>query len=278
MRDEPSRSNSPRGDHAQQLRLLRRRHVRDFVEEQRSAVGELEAAHAIGARVGKRAAHVAEQLALEHRFGDAARVHRHHRARRARRQRVNGLGDEPFARAVLACNQHVRVRRRRPLDELDDGLHRRRSRNQRRRAVEAQARRALELPPAAQRAAQLDLRSDNREQPRVVPRLLHEVARAAAHRLDRDIDARPRGQHDDRQRRILGLQPREQVEPFLARRRIARVIQIDERGVEVRFGDGREHGGRRRHGLHLEPLALQEQLKGFENVALIVGKKDAGDT
>ena len=165
------------------------------------------------ARVGERAAHVAEQLALEHRLGDAAGIHRHHRPRRARRQRVNGLRDEPFARAVLAGDQHVRIGRRRPLDELDDRLHRRRSRNQRRRAVEAQARRALELPSAAQRAAQLDLRADDREQPGVVPGLLHEVARAPAHRLDRHVDARPCGQDDDGKRRIFGLQPREQIEP-----------------------------------------------------------------
>ena len=48
VRDDPRRSNSPAGDHAQQLGLLRRRHVRDFVEEQRAAVGQLEPSHAIG--------------------------------------------------------------------------------------------------------------------------------------------------------------------------------------------------------------------------------------
>ena len=194
---------------------------------------------------------------------------------RARRQRVNRLRDEPFARAVLAGDQHVGVGRRRPLDELDDRLHRRRARNQRRRAVEAEARRALELPAAAQRPAQLDLRPDDGEQPRVVPRLLHEVARAAAHRLYRDIDAGPRGEHDDRKRRILGLQAREQIQPFLAGRRVAGVVEIDQRRIEVGFVDRREHGRGRRDGLHLKALALEEQLKRFEDVALVVGEKDA---
>ncbi len=60
-------------DHAQQLRLLRHRHVGDFVEEERSAVGQLESPHAIRARIGKGAAHVAEQLALEDGLGHAAR-------------------------------------------------------------------------------------------------------------------------------------------------------------------------------------------------------------
>ena len=35
------------GDHAQQLGLLRRRHIRDFVEEERAAIGQLESSHAI---------------------------------------------------------------------------------------------------------------------------------------------------------------------------------------------------------------------------------------
>jgi hypothetical protein len=129
---------------------------------------------------------------------------------------VNGLGHEPFAGSVLTGNQHVRVGGRCPFNELDDRPHRRRSRNQRRRAVEAEARRTFELPAAAQRAAQLDLRPDNREQPGVVPRLLHEVACAAPHRLDRHIHARPRGQDDDRKCRVFGVKPGQQIEPLLA--------------------------------------------------------------
>ena len=42
-------------------------------------VGELEAADAVGLGVGEGAAHVAKQLALEHRLGEAAGVDRHHR-------------------------------------------------------------------------------------------------------------------------------------------------------------------------------------------------------
>ena len=55
-------------DHPQQLGLLAERHVGDLVEEQRALVGELEAADPIGLGVGERAAHVAEQLALEDAF------------------------------------------------------------------------------------------------------------------------------------------------------------------------------------------------------------------
>ena len=72
VRDEPSRSNSPAAITRSSFACCDERHVRDFVEEQRAAVGKLEASDAIGPRVGERAAHVAEQLALE----DAFRRHR----------------------------------------------------------------------------------------------------------------------------------------------------------------------------------------------------------
>jgi hypothetical protein len=45
--------------------LHRRRHLADLVEEQRAAVGELEAALAARCAAGERALLVAEQLALE---------------------------------------------------------------------------------------------------------------------------------------------------------------------------------------------------------------------
>src|SRR6266545_1068658 len=51
-------------EHAQQLRLRRRRQVADLVQEQRSAACRLECAFARGVSAGKGAALVAEQLAL----------------------------------------------------------------------------------------------------------------------------------------------------------------------------------------------------------------------
>ena len=86
------------------------RHVRDLVEEQRAAVGELEAAGAIGLRVGERALHVAEQLALEHTVGEAARVDGDERLVRRARRGVDAARDHFFAGAVLAGDQHARVR------------------------------------------------------------------------------------------------------------------------------------------------------------------------
>ena len=61
-------------EHAQQGGLELQRDVGDFIEEERPAVGQFKAAHAIGLGVGEGAFDVAEQLALEHAFGESAHV------------------------------------------------------------------------------------------------------------------------------------------------------------------------------------------------------------
>ena len=68
--------------HAQQLDLRRRRHLADLVEKQRAAIGELEAALAAIGRAGERALLVAEDLALEQRFGNGGAVDGDKRERR----------------------------------------------------------------------------------------------------------------------------------------------------------------------------------------------------
>ena len=91
---------------AQQLGLRRRRHLRDLVEEQRAAVGQLERALPPRDRAGERALLVAEQLRLEQRVGNRRAVERHERLRRARAELVDGLRDQFLAGARLAADQH----------------------------------------------------------------------------------------------------------------------------------------------------------------------------
>ena len=75
-------------EHAQQLGLLAHGDVGDFVEKEGAAVGQFEAADAVGARVGECAFNVAEDFAFEGAFGQAAGVDRDQRhARRAARRR-----------------------------------------------------------------------------------------------------------------------------------------------------------------------------------------------
>ena len=64
----------PSCEHAQQLRLQRRGHLGDLVEEERAAVGQLEAAQPPLGGAGEGAALVAEQLALDERLGDGRAV------------------------------------------------------------------------------------------------------------------------------------------------------------------------------------------------------------
>ncbi len=70
---------------AQQLDLHRQRHVADFVKEQCTAVGQLEAAGTAGDRAGKRALLVSEQLALEQFSRNGTAVDRYKR-------RITALG------------------------------------------------------------------------------------------------------------------------------------------------------------------------------------------
>ena len=76
--------------HAQQLGLERRRDLADLVEEQRAAVGQLEAALAGVDGAGEGALLVAEQLGLQQRLRQRRAVDLDERPVRARRQLVDG--------------------------------------------------------------------------------------------------------------------------------------------------------------------------------------------
>src|SRR5881227_1016211 len=138
------------------------------------------------------------------------------------------------------------------------------------------ARFSLELLAAPQRPAQLDLGAERREQPAIVPRLLDEVARAATHRLDGAVDTGPGGHHDDRRRRVEPLESREQVQPFRPGGRVARVVHVDQEGVEIALVESGKDGAGGSGALDLVALALEEELESFQDVLLIVGDEDAG--
>ena len=139
------------------------RDVGDFVQKQRAAVGHLEAADAIHLGVGERALHMAEQLAFENAFGQAAGIDRHHRPRGAKETacRVCATTSLP-----VPCSPVIRT-------FASDGPTREIGpapaawppiRNQLGRALGPQRRfSASSRWPAAQRVAQLDLRLQNRK-------------------------------------------------------------------------------------------------------------------
>src|SRR5258708_4820035 len=98
----------------------------------------------------------------------------------------------------------------------------------------------LRFQPAAltKGLAQLHGRAERGHEAGVLPWLLHEVASAEAHGLDRKINAPPRRHDYDRQEVVVGAQALEQVESFRPGRRVAGVVEIDEHDVE----DARTHG------------------------------------
>ena len=109
--------------HAEQLDLRAHRHVADFVEEQRAAVGELERADAVAVGVGEGPFHVAEQLALDEVLGHGGAVEGDDPLPLAGAVLVDGLGDQLLAGAAFAGDQHGGVGRGDPLEPVDHRLH-----------------------------------------------------------------------------------------------------------------------------------------------------------
>ena len=99
-------------EHAQQLGLRRQRQLSDLVEEQCSVARVLERAPAQAIGAGKRAALVAEQLALDELLGQRRAVHRDQRRLLARSQPMQFARDQFLARAAFADDQDAARNRR----------------------------------------------------------------------------------------------------------------------------------------------------------------------
>jgi hypothetical protein len=228
-------------EHAQQLRLQVERHVRDLVEEERAAVGHLEAADAVGLGVREGALHVAEQLALEDTLAEPAAFTvrsgfdaRDETACSAGRHRA-------LAAAVLAGQQHVRVGRADAVDHLE---HRPASPRTRRSAAAGRRRAARGSRPRA--AARGRSARDSSAWVRSVAtsrafshgfctksRAPRRIASTATSTLPQAVIT------DHRQRRVERLQPAQQVHALAARGGVARVVEVDQHDVELaRLGRG----------------------------------------
>ena len=179
--------------HPQQAGLRLHRHVADFVEKQRAALGLLEPAGGAGIGAGERAAFMAEQF----RFDEIARDRRHvdgdERAvaplavivQRARHQFLAGAG--------LAGDHHGEVGLHQPRQHAVDFLHRRRAADQRNR-IEFGFVGVIRDPllRLRQRAA------DDGDQFLQVERLWQIFVGAAFGRADRRHEGVLRAHHDDR--------------------------------------------------------------------------------
>ena len=175
----------------------------------------------------------------------------------------------PVMRTLASDGPHAR-------NHLQHGLHGRRFGDERWHAFGAQQPvLGLQTQAAADGVAQIDLCLDDAEQAFVFPGLLDKIARPAAHGFHSQADGAPGGHYDDRQNGIDGLNPREQVQAFLAGSGIARVIQIHQYDIEVARLERGDDAGRRSGGFDLVALAFEQQAEGFEYVSLVVRDKDA---
>ena len=93
----------------QQQALHPQSHLADFIEEHRAHVRRLELAGLVAIGAGKAALHVAEQLRLEQRLGQAGAIDRRERHVCARAAVMNAARDNLLADAALAGDQNLRI-------------------------------------------------------------------------------------------------------------------------------------------------------------------------
>ena len=93
-------------EHTQQFHLARQFQLTDFIEENRAAVCQFEASHAVTFCIGEGAFLVSEHLTLEQGCGDAAKVHLHERLVPPSALFMDELGNKFLARTRLARDEH----------------------------------------------------------------------------------------------------------------------------------------------------------------------------
>jgi hypothetical protein len=110
--------------HAQQLDLHRQRHVADFIEEQRAAIGQFETSGAAGDCAGEGALLVTEQFAFEQLGRNRPAIDRHERRFAALGMVMQVARNHFLASSGLTENQHAGIRVGDLLHHLADVLNR----------------------------------------------------------------------------------------------------------------------------------------------------------
>jgi hypothetical protein len=190
-----------------------------------------------------------------------------------------------FARGDTACSACATrllpvpfspVIRPDPRHHLEHRPHRRRLGQDRRVAIGLQCLIGrFELMPSPEGAPQFRLRADDREQPIVVPGLLDEVARPAAHRFDGNVHRAPCRHHDDGQGLVGGVDALQQFKALLSRRGVPGVVEVHQEDVEVLHLECAQELLRRGCGIDRIAVRLQQQPQRLEDVRLIVGEQQA---
>ena len=106
----------------EELHLDRERHLRDLVEEDRSAVGVLHEPHAVRVRSREGAANVPEQLALEELLGNRGGIHGHEGSVGAAALEVDRGRDHLLSRSAFSGDEDGAFRGRDLRDEPKNPL------------------------------------------------------------------------------------------------------------------------------------------------------------
>ena len=182
-------------DRAQQFGLGFRSQIPHFVEQQRTGVGHLEPADPASGGSGKRAALVAEHLALDQVARDRRAVDAHEWAITPRTRFVDRRRHELLAGPRLTADEHARIARRHPRDQIRDSPHRRAGAYELTGQPQLFAQRARGFP----RLPEVE-RRDQRQQHRLGrQRLLEEIERPELGGADGVAQSRATAHHDDRQ-------------------------------------------------------------------------------
>src|SRR6266852_7864664 len=111
--------------YAQQLGLQRRRNIAHLVEEERTFVGQLEAANLLRYGSGERALLVAKELAFQQIQWNGSAIQPYEKTSDARADVVDRMGDELLAGTCFTLDQHSRAGRRDAFDLFEHRFQRR---------------------------------------------------------------------------------------------------------------------------------------------------------
>ena len=260
----------PALDGRQQLRLQVRREVADLVQEERSAVRDLELPGAVGPRVGEGPLDVAEELALEECFGYGAHVDRDHQLAAAARAVVNLAGEHLLARAVLARDEDVGIRCGDLLDDLADASHRGARAPEHRLLGRQLALDLLELLHLALRAREVVGVAQRGDQPVVVPGLDDEIDRPVAHGLHRQVDVGIGREEDDLHLGAPGADLPQPVDAFVSGVDPRREVHVEQDDVDTLLAQRRIERIGSRERQHPGKIFFQQQPQRREDAAVVV--------
>ena len=257
--------------HAQQLRLERRAHRADLVEEDRAAVGQREFALLCRGRAGEGAANVPEQLRLEQRLRNRRAIDLDERHVALRAAVVDRARDQFLPGAGLAGNEHRALGCGNELRTADDLFHRPAAADDA-VVVELLVTFAEQVAVLGSQPLMVERPADDDEELVDLERLLQVVESAELHRLDGAFDRRVRGHHQHLAAIAFGRRVdvlANQLEPGELRHHV-----VDDEEIERALGEQPLRLARARRVDDAVAGVAQRAAERFQNFFLVVDEEN----